>query len=86
MLFIENAPRTAGPVAAETPDEGVVTDHPYEQRLAVVDIVSERVRQITPADTYIYEYDWAPDGKRFVATVSQGLGRRQLVDRAALHD
>ncbi len=74
LLFIENAPRTAGPLAAETPDEGVVTDHPYEQRLAVVDIVSERVRQITPADTYIYEYDWAPDGKQFVATSAKGSG------------
>ncbi len=74
MLFIENAPRTAGPLAAETRDEGVVTDHPYEQRLALVDIVSERVRQITPADTYIYEYDWAPDGKHFAATAAKGSG------------
>src|SRR5882724_6047335 len=74
FLFIENAPRAAGPLAAETPDEGVVQDHPFEQRLAVIDLATQRVRQITPADTYIYEYDWAPDGKQFAATSAKGSG------------
>ncbi len=74
FLFIENAPRASGPLAAETPDEGVVEDHPFEQRLAIVDLASQRVRQITPADTYIYEYDWSPDGKQFAATSAKGSG------------
>jgi dipeptidyl aminopeptidase/acylaminoacyl peptidase len=74
FLFIENAPRASGPLAAETPDEGVVEDHPFEQRLAIVDLASQRVRQITPADTYIYEYDWSPDGKQFAATAAKGSG------------
>jgi len=74
FLFIENAARAAGPLAAETPDEGVVEDHPFEQRLAIVDVAAQRVRQITPADTYIYEYDWSPDGKQFAATSAKGSG------------
>jgi dipeptidyl aminopeptidase/acylaminoacyl peptidase len=74
FLFIENAPRAAGPLAAETPDEGVVEDHPFEQRLAIVDLATQRMRQITPADSYIYEYDWSPDGKQFAATSAKGSG------------
>lgn len=74
FLFIENAPRAAGPLAAEAPDEGVVGAKIYEQRLAIADLASGRVRQITPADMYVYEYDWSPDGKRLVATAAHGNG------------
>ncbi|MGH9732825.1 MAG: TolB family protein, partial [Candidatus Acidiferrales bacterium] len=58
FLFIENAPRAAGPLAAEAPEEGVVGAKIYEQRLAIVDLATGRVRQITPGDMYVYEYDW----------------------------
>ncbi|HVB08694.1 MAG TPA: hypothetical protein VNF00_07065, partial [Candidatus Acidoferrales bacterium] len=74
FLFIENAPRAAGPLAAETRDEGVVGTKTYEQRLAIVDLASGRVRQITPANMYVYEYDWSPDSKRLVATAAHGNG------------
>lgn len=74
LLFIENAPRAAGPLAAETPDEGVVEEHPFEQRLALVDVATGHLRQITHANIYIYEYDWSPDGKRFVVTAAPGSG------------
>ncbi len=74
FLFIENAPRAAGPLAAETRDEGVVGTKTYEQRLAIVNIASGRVRQITPANMYVYEYDWSPDSKKLVATAAHGNG------------
>lgn len=74
FLFIENAPRAAGPLAAEAPDEGVVGAKIYEQRLATADLATGRVRQITPADLYVYEYDWSPDSKSFVATAAHGNG------------
>ncbi|HVA17421.1 MAG TPA: S9 family peptidase, partial [Candidatus Dormibacteraeota bacterium] len=74
FLFIENAPRAAGPLAAEAPDEGVVGAKIYEQRLAIADLATGRVRQITPADMYVYEYDWSPDGKKLVATAAHGNG------------
>ena len=74
FLFIENAPRAAGPLAAETRDEGVVGTKTYEQRLALVDAATGRLRQISPADMYVYEYDWSPDSKRLVATAAHGNG------------
>jgi dipeptidyl aminopeptidase/acylaminoacyl peptidase len=74
FLFIENAPRAAGPLAAEAPDEGVVGAKIYEQRLAIANLATGRVRQITPADMYVYEYDWSPDSTKIVATAAHGNG------------
>jgi dipeptidyl aminopeptidase/acylaminoacyl peptidase len=73
-LFTENATREAGPLAAETPETGEIKDAFFEQRLAIVDAASGKLRQVTPADTYIYEYDWAPDGKSVVVTAAKGNG------------
>ncbi|MGH9682839.1 MAG: S9 family peptidase [Candidatus Acidiferrales bacterium] len=74
VLFTENATRAAGPLVAETPDEGVVSDAFLEQRLTLVDPATTHIRQISPIDTYIYEFDWAPDGKRLVVTAAKGNG------------
>jgi len=74
LLFTENATRAAGPLVAETPDEGVVSEDLHEQRLALIDPVSSQVRQISPQDLYVYEFDWAPDGKQLVATAAHGSG------------
>ncbi len=75
LLFTENAPRAAGPLEPATKDAGVVEEKFYEQRLALVDAAGAgAVRQITPADTYVYEYDWAPDSTRLAYTASKGNG------------
>ncbi|MGH9703019.1 MAG: S9 family peptidase, partial [Candidatus Acidiferrales bacterium] len=74
FLFTENATRAAGPLVAETPVTGVVEDHITEQRLTLVDIATGKVRQISPTDMYVYEYDWSPDGKRFITTAAHGSG------------
>jgi dipeptidyl aminopeptidase/acylaminoacyl peptidase len=74
VLFTENATREAGPLVAETPETGEIKDAFFEQRLAVVDAASGKLRQVTPEDTYIYEYDWAPDGKSIVLTAAKGNG------------
>ncbi len=74
FLFTENAPRAAGPLEAMTPDSGVVGGHIYEQRLAKVDVATRKVRQLSPADLYVYEYDWSPDSRSFVATAAHGNG------------
>src|SRR5216684_1609875 len=74
LLFTENAPRVPGPLEPRTPDAGVVEEHVYEQRLITVDLASGRVRPISPADLYVYEYDWSPDGNSFVATAAHGSG------------
>jgi len=73
-LFTENAPRAAGPLVAEVPETGEIKDAFFEQRLAVIDIASSKLRQVSPADTYVYEYDWAPNGLNFVVSSALGNG------------
>jgi dipeptidyl aminopeptidase/acylaminoacyl peptidase len=74
VLFTQNATRAAGPLVAETPETGEIKDAFFEQRLALVDMATGKLRQISPADTYIYEYDWSPDGRHFALTAAQGNG------------
>src|SRR5262249_24321352 len=74
FLFIENAPRAPGPLEPMTPPAGEIEEHPLEQRLAVVDLPSGSVRQVSPPDLYVYEYDWRPDGKAFVTSAAHGSG------------
>jgi dipeptidyl aminopeptidase/acylaminoacyl peptidase len=74
VLYTENATRQAGPLVAETPETGVIKDAFFEQRLAIVDAGGGELRPVTPADTYIYEYDWMPDAHSFVATAAKGNG------------
>jgi len=74
VLFTENATRRSGPLVAETPDEGVVSEDFLEQRLALVDVSTSRLRQISPADLYVYEFDWSPDSKQLVITDAHGNG------------
>jgi dipeptidyl aminopeptidase/acylaminoacyl peptidase len=74
FLYIPNAPRAAGPLAAETQPEGVIREVSYEQRLALIDVATAKLRKISPADMYVYEYDWSPDSAKIVATTAHGNG------------
>ncbi|HLW83871.1 MAG TPA: prolyl oligopeptidase family serine peptidase [Candidatus Sulfotelmatobacter sp.] len=84
LLFIEGMPRVAGPLQPMTPLAGVVDEKIYEQRLATVDLSkndlrkndpgSNQLTQVTPADIYVYEYDWAPDGQSWAAIAAHGNG------------
>jgi dipeptidyl aminopeptidase/acylaminoacyl peptidase len=80
VLFTENATRASGPLVAEPPETGEIKDAFFEQRLALVDVAggqpaaAGKLTQITPADTYIYEYNWSPDGRRFALSSAPGNG------------
>jgi dipeptidyl aminopeptidase/acylaminoacyl peptidase len=74
ILFTGNSPRAAGPLEPSTKDAGVVEEHIYEQRLTLVDPRTGAAKPITPEDTYVYEYDWAPDSDHFAYTASKGNG------------
>jgi dipeptidyl aminopeptidase/acylaminoacyl peptidase len=74
FLFIENAERAAGPLVAEKAQTGVIKEAVTEQRLALIDASGAKVRQISPADMYVYEYAWSPDGKSFVTSAAHGNG------------
>lgn len=74
LLFTEDALREAGPMVATARDVGVIGEKIYHQRLTTVELDSGKVRQISPSDLYVYEFDWSPDGKHVVATAAPGPG------------
>jgi dipeptidyl aminopeptidase/acylaminoacyl peptidase len=74
ILFTQNLPHRAGPLDPVPPDSGVLESKIYEQRIALVDAASGAVRQVSPANMYIYEYDWSPDGRSFAVSAAPGMG------------
>lgn len=51
-----------------------VAEQEDEQRIAVVSSSGGNYRLVSPGDTFIYEYDWTPDGRGFVVTSAKGNG------------
>jgi dipeptidyl aminopeptidase/acylaminoacyl peptidase len=45
---------------------------PDERRIAILE--GGAIRLVSPADRFVYEYDWTPDGKGFAATDAVGDG------------
>ena len=74
ILFIEGMPRVAGPLQPMTPLAGVIDEKIFEQRIATIDLSTDHLTQVTPADVYVYEYDWTPDGQGWAATAAHGNG------------
>jgi len=75
FLFVENATRSAGALAAMKPWAGVIGEDGVEiQRVGVVEVASESFAQVTPAALHVYEFDWSPDSKHlaFVAANPPG--------------
>jgi dipeptidyl aminopeptidase/acylaminoacyl peptidase len=74
FLFTENAPHGVGPVQPAVVETGEIGTKVYYQRLSTIDLHSGTVRQVSPAGLYVYEYDWAPDGKRCALSAAHGSG------------
>jgi dipeptidyl aminopeptidase/acylaminoacyl peptidase len=74
LLYIPNAHRMAGALAPGARDVGVIGEIVDEQRLVVVDVASGALHYVTPPDTYVYEYDWSPEGRQFAITYAKGNG------------
>ena len=72
VLAVENAVKEVGATEAGAPIAGDLDAAPAEQRIAVVDGAS--LRFASPADLFVYEYDWRPDGRGFVGTAAPGDG------------
>jgi dipeptidyl aminopeptidase/acylaminoacyl peptidase len=73
FLYIEGA-GGGGPLMAAPATTGVIDTEIHNQRVAVLDIVSGHLRQVSPPDLHIYDFDWSPDDKMFVATAAPGPG------------
>jgi dipeptidyl aminopeptidase/acylaminoacyl peptidase len=74
VLYIEGMPRIAGPLQPMTPLAGVVGSKVYEQRIAVIELQTRKLTQVTPDDMYVYEYDWTPDSRGWAAIAAHGSG------------
>ncbi len=74
FLFLEGTAQEPGALVAYKPDSGVVEAETPEQRIALADVASGRVRAVSPANLYVYDYDWSPEGRSFCAEAAEGSG------------
>ncbi|MFN2540739.1 MAG: prolyl oligopeptidase family serine peptidase, partial [Chthoniobacterales bacterium] len=63
-----------GPLFAAQPTTGVIDKAIRNQRIAVLDVAMSQLRQVSPENLHIYDFDWSPDDKLFVATAAPGPG------------
>jgi dipeptidyl aminopeptidase/acylaminoacyl peptidase len=73
FLYIEGA-GGGGPLMAAPTTTGVIDTAIHNQRIAVLDVASGQLRQVSPENLHIYDYDWSPNDKTFVATAAPGPG------------
>jgi dipeptidyl aminopeptidase/acylaminoacyl peptidase len=65
FLYVEGATRPSGALAAMKPPSGVIGVEGLEiQRVAAVDAASGQLRQLTPENLHVYEFDWSPDSQK----------------------
>jgi dipeptidyl aminopeptidase/acylaminoacyl peptidase len=75
FLFVENATRSAGALAAMKPWAGVIGEDGVEiQRVGVVDVANGSFSQATPATLHVYEFSWSPDSKQLVFVAANPPG------------
>ncbi|HEX7360524.1 MAG TPA: S9 family peptidase [Bryobacteraceae bacterium] len=71
FLYTENG-GGGGPLAAAPTQLGVVGSKIRNQRIAIVKAGGGSIRQVTPVNLNIYQYDWSPDGTQFAAIAAPG--------------
>jgi dipeptidyl aminopeptidase/acylaminoacyl peptidase len=74
LLATIGASKETGATQAGARQVGEVGTSFDEQRIAIVPVAGGVLRLVSPADRFVYEYDWTPDGKGFVATSAKGDG------------
>ena len=74
LLATAEAHKKTGATQASAPQVGEIGEVNDEQRIAIVAPTGGPLRFVSPADTFVYEYDWTPDGKGFIATAAKGNG------------
>jgi dipeptidyl aminopeptidase/acylaminoacyl peptidase len=74
FLFVSGSTQGTGALVAYKPDAGVVGDVIEEQRIAIADPADGNVREVSPANMFVYDYDWSPDGQAFAAEAVEGSG------------
>src|ERR1043166_7593319 len=73
FLYIENA-GGGGPLQAAPATTGVIDSAIHNQRIAILNLGPGQLRQVSPPDLHVYDYEWSPDDQRFVITAAPGPG------------
>jgi dipeptidyl aminopeptidase/acylaminoacyl peptidase len=73
FLYIEGA-GGGGPLMAAPATTGIIDTAIHNQRIAILNLASGQLRQVSAPDIHIYDFDWSPDDKTFVATAAPGPG------------
>jgi dipeptidyl aminopeptidase/acylaminoacyl peptidase len=73
FLYIEAA-GGGGPLMAAPVVTGVIDTAIHNQRIAVLDVATGTVRQVSPPNLHVYDYDWSPNDHTFIATAAPGPG------------
>ncbi|HZS17685.1 MAG TPA: S9 family peptidase [Candidatus Udaeobacter sp.] len=73
FLYIEGA-GGGGPLLAAPRTTGIIDTAIHNQRIGVLDPGTGQVRQVSPENLHIYDFDWSPDDKSFIATAAPGPG------------
>jgi dipeptidyl aminopeptidase/acylaminoacyl peptidase len=73
FLYIEEG-GGGGPLLAAPATTGVIDTSIHNQRIAVLNVGTGQVHQASPPDLHVYDFDWSPDDKTFVATAAPGPG------------
>ena len=74
FLAVVGAHKLVGATQAGVAQVGEIGQAVDEQRINLVPASGGEAQAVSPADTWVYEYDWTPDGKGFVATAAKGDG------------
>jgi dipeptidyl aminopeptidase/acylaminoacyl peptidase len=74
LLVTQGAHKKIGATQAGAPLVGEIGETNDEQRIAIASPSGADLRLVSPADTFVYEYDWLPDGRGFIATAAKGNG------------
>jgi dipeptidyl aminopeptidase/acylaminoacyl peptidase len=74
VLATADPHKETGATQAGAARVGDIDAQPDERRVAVLPAGGGEVRFVSPGDTFVYEYDWTPDSRGFVASAAKGDG------------
>ncbi|HEX3429284.1 MAG TPA: hypothetical protein VHT03_00225 [Rhizomicrobium sp.] len=72
MLAVASATKEVGATQAGAAITGDLSGPVPEQRIGILE--SGKLRWASPADLWVYQYDWRPDGSGFIGTAARGDG------------
>src|SRR6266496_1257338 len=73
FLYIQGA-GGGGPLMAAVATTGVIDTAIHNQRIAVLNVDTGALRQLSPENLHIYDFDWSPNDQAFVVTAAPGPG------------